>query len=163
MNMLFSKLFALSKENNHFVWKVQRQILKKKKDLQKVFKKSKADLFEEIEIQWGMAKDFCTIACFESHFPSHIEVHCVYWCLCSLMTTVTLSWTPRSCSASSSTTIRSCSCSPTQTRRATSCSGQCVPRSTCLRLCVRGSLGVRTTAVCISFHARLNICSCDKT
>lgn len=28
---------------------------------------------------------------------------------------------------------------------------------------VRGSVSVRTNAVCISFHALLNICSCDKT
>lgn len=42
------------------------------------------------------------------------------------MTTAILSWTPQSCSNSSSKMSRSWSCSLTQTRRATSCSGQCV-------------------------------------
>jgi len=43
---------------------------------------------------------------------------------CSRTTTGILSWTPPSCSSSSSKTTRWWSCSPTPTRRATSCSGQ---------------------------------------
>lgn len=70
-------------------------------------------------------------------------------CSCSRMTTVILSWTPQSCSNSSSKMSRLWSCSPTQTRRATSCSGQCVCLWFCLLtwVCVR-TMWRTTTNVC---------------